>query len=54
MGWTKYTLVGAHFVGHTMDPQFQNADVNVVDVSPNIEPCWRMPWPGRWPSIIDD
>ncbi|MFK8049112.1 MAG: ThuA domain-containing protein [Halioglobus sp.] len=32
--WYVDTLIGAQFFGHTMSPQFQDADVLVVDDSP--------------------
>jgi type 1 glutamine amidotransferase len=43
--WYVDTLIGAQFVGHTMDPQFQDADVNVVDES--LEIVARLPRPWR-------
>lgn len=34
--WYVQTLIGAQFVGHTMQPQFQDADVLVADASLEI------------------
>ncbi len=45
--WYVDTLVGAQFVGHTMDPQFQDADVlvtePVTDVTSHLESPWNVP-----------
>ncbi len=32
-GWFRDTLIGAQFIGHTMSPQFQDAEVLVADPS---------------------
>ena len=42
--WYPEVLVGAQFVGHTMDPQFQDADVLVLD--PRVQITEHLP--GRW------
>jgi uncharacterized protein len=45
--WYVDTLIGAQFVGHTMDPQFQDADVLVtdpqVDVTAHLDSPWNIP-----------
>lgn len=45
--WYVDTLVGAQFVGHTMDPQFQDADVLVTDadnaITSHLHSPWRVP-----------
>ena len=47
--WPRYPkeLIGAQFVGHTMDPQFQDADVLVVDgpkdVTSHLPQRWTIP-----------
>jgi type 1 glutamine amidotransferase len=46
--WYVNTLIGAQFVGHTMSPQFQDADVDVVDdeleMTAHLLPGpWRVP-----------
>ena len=45
--WYVQQLIGAQFVGHTMDPQFQDADVEVVDVDnpavSHLPNPWRIP-----------
>lgn len=45
--WYVDTLIGAQFVGHTMDPQFQDADVLVSDpdaeVTAHLESPWNVP-----------
>ena len=45
--WYVDTLVGAQFVGHTSDPQFQDADVYVADpdvaVTAHLDSPWVVP-----------
>ena len=45
--WYVNTLIGAQFVGHTMDPQFQDADVLVTDpdaaVTAHLPARWNVP-----------
>lgn len=45
--WYVDTLIGAQFVGHTMDPQFQDADVLVADadsaVTSHLPARWTVP-----------
>jgi type 1 glutamine amidotransferase len=45
--WYVNTLIGAQFVGHTMDPQFQDADVLVADpgtdVTGHLPSRWKVP-----------
>ena len=45
--WYVDTLIGAQFVGHTMDPQFQDADVLVADsasaITAHLPSPWRVP-----------
>ena len=45
--WYPQTLIGAQFVGHTMDPQFQDAEVLVVDgpkdVTLHLPERWTVP-----------
>lgn len=44
--WYPQTLIGAQFVGHTMNPQFQDADVLVAeppaDVTAHLPARWRI------------
>ncbi len=42
--WYADTLVGAQFVGHTMNPQFQNADLLVADSSIEVTSHLKSPW----------
>lgn len=42
--WYVNTLVGAQFVGHTMDPQFQDASVLVADADNTITNHLESPW----------
>lgn len=42
--WYVNTLIGAQFVGHTMDPQFQDADVLVVDPTADVTAHLESPW----------
>jgi type 1 glutamine amidotransferase len=42
--WYVNTLIGAQFVGHTMSPQFQDADVLVSDSQENITAHLESPW----------
>ena len=42
--WYVDTLIGAQFVGHTRDPQFQDADVMVADESLEIVAKLPQPW----------
>ena len=42
--WYVDTLVGAQFVGHTMDPQFQDADVLVTDAALPLTRHLTSPW----------
>lgn len=42
--WYVDILVGAQFVGHTMDPQFQDADVHVVDPAVELTAHLDSPW----------
>lgn len=45
--WYVNTLIGAQFIGHTMKPQFQDADVLVADaslpVTAHLPTPWRVP-----------
>lgn len=45
--WYVNTLVGAQFVGHTMDPQFQDADLYTADsgeeLTNHLPNPWRVP-----------
>lgn len=45
--WYVDTLIGAQFIGHTMSPQFQDADVHVInpdaDITSHLPPVWRVP-----------
>lgn len=45
--WYVETLIGAQFIGHTMNPQFQDAEVIVVDhanpLLAHIDSPWRVP-----------
>lgn len=48
--WYRDTLLGAQFIGHTMSPQFQEADVLVADPSPltaHLPRPWRV-GPEEW------
>jgi type 1 glutamine amidotransferase len=42
--WYVDTLIGAQFVGHTMNPQFQDADVLVADASVEVTAHLPSPW----------
>ncbi|MBQ0794961.1 ThuA domain-containing protein [Zhongshania sp.] len=42
--WYVDTLVGAQFIGHTMHPQFQDADVLVADPASPITQHLPSPW----------
>lgn len=42
--WYVDTLIGAQFVGHTMDPQFQDADVLVADPTADVTSHLSSPW----------
>lgn len=42
--WYVESLIGAQFVGHTMKPQFQDADVIVADNSLAITEHLPLPW----------
>ncbi|NND68624.1 MAG: ThuA domain-containing protein [Halioglobus sp.] len=42
--WYVDTLVGAQFVGHTMDPQFQDADVLVAEPITDVTSHLTSPW----------
>lgn len=42
--WYVDTLIGAQFVGHTMDPQFQDADVLVTDSNTDVTSHLSSPW----------
>ena len=42
--WYVDTLIGAQFVGHTMDPQFQDADVLVADPEADVTAHLASPW----------
>ena len=42
--WYVNSLIGAQFVGHTMDPQFQDADILVTDPSLPITAHLPTPW----------
>lgn len=42
--WYVDTLIGAQFVGHTMDPQFQDANVVVTDSSAEVTSHLESPW----------
>ena len=42
--WYVNTLIGAQFVGHTMDPQFQDADVLVADAAADVTAHLESPW----------
>lgn len=45
--WYVDTQLGAQFVGHTLDPQFQDADVLVTDsnneLTSHLESTWNIP-----------
>ena len=43
-GWYMETLLGAQFIGHTMSPQFQDADVLVSDASQLLTTHLPNPW----------
>lgn len=43
-GWYVDTLIGAQFIGHTMKPQFQDADVLVADEALKITDHLPQPW----------
>nr|WP_243760382.1 ThuA domain-containing protein [Aestuariicella hydrocarbonica] len=42
--WYVDTLIGAQFVGHTMNPQFQDADVLVADSAADVTSHLPSPW----------
>lgn len=42
--WYEKTLIGAHFIGHPMGPQFQMATVNVDDPADPIVASLPQPW----------
>lgn len=42
--WYVETLIGARFVGHTMNPQFQDADLLVADSSAEVTAHLPSPW----------
>lgn len=42
--WYVQKLVGAQFVGHTMDPQFQDAQVNTADGGQELTAHLPTPW----------
>lgn len=42
--WYVNTLIGAQFVGHTMNPQFQDADVLVGDSQERVTGHLQSPW----------
>lgn len=42
--WYVETLVGAQFTGHTMEPQFQTADVLVADTESELTVHLPSPW----------
>lgn len=42
--WYVDTLIGAQFAGHTMDPQFQDADVLVLDREEPVTAHLPTPW----------
>lgn len=42
--WYVDTLIGAQFVGHTMDPQFQDAEVLVTDADVDLTAHLSSPW----------
>lgn len=42
--WYVDTLIGAQFVGHTMEPQFQDADVHVADQDMELTNHLPIPW----------
>jgi len=42
--WYVDTLIGAQFVGHTMNPQFQDADVLVTDKTLALTSHLSTPW----------
>ena len=42
--WYVDTLIGAQFVGHTMNPQFQDADVLVTDPQADVTSHLSSPW----------
>jgi hypothetical protein len=42
--WYVDTLIGAQFVGHTMDPQFQDAGVHVTDPDAEVTNHLSSPW----------
>jgi len=42
--WYVNTLVGAQFVGHTMSPQFQDADIHTADSGQALTDHLPQPW----------
>lgn len=42
--WYVETLIGAQFVGHTMSPQFQDADLYRADGAPELSAQVPNPW----------
>ncbi len=42
--WYVDTLVGAQFVGHTMKPQFQDANIEVADTTLSLTNHLPLPW----------
>jgi type 1 glutamine amidotransferase len=44
--WYADTLLGARFIGHPMEPQFQDADIHVEDhagkIGADLRPGWTM------------
>jgi hypothetical protein len=42
--WYVDTLIGAQFIGHTTDPQFQDADVHVTDPGADVTSHLSSPW----------
>jgi uncharacterized protein len=58
--WYAQNLIGSQFIGHTMDPHFQGADVLVVDTSDpivaHLPERWRVPqeeWYGFDTNVRD-
>jgi type 1 glutamine amidotransferase len=58
--WYAENLIGSQFIGHTMDPHFQDADVLVVDTADpivaHLPERWRVPqeeWYGFDANVRD-
>ncbi len=42
--WFAETLIGTQFIGHTLDPQFQDADVHLANTELALTSHLRSPW----------